>query len=96
MKWSIPLYLYAGNHGSKKFNLANPTQQITSDIDFPILIIHGNKDGLVPYENMVFLKSKIDENLLKCITIDKGSHFIIFKNYELIQKELLAILEKME
>ena len=77
MKWSIPLYLYAGNHGSKKFHLANPANQITSDIDFPILIIHGNKDGLVPYRNTISFLEKINANTsskTQLYTIPDGTH----------------------
>jgi len=64
-------------------------------IKTPITYYHGNNDGLVPYKNMKFLQSKLDSSLIKCITIDKGSHFIIFKNYNMIKKELLSIIEKL-
>lgn len=59
----------------------------------PITYYHGNKDGLVPYKNMKFLQSKMSDSILKCITIDKGTHFIIFKNYDMIKKEMLDILK---
>ncbi len=61
-------------------------------IKTPITYYHGNNDGLVPYKNMAFMQSKVNDSLLKCVTIDKGTHFIIFKNYEMIKKEMLAIL----
>ncbi len=83
----------------EKLAHANELKKIANDwnkIKTPITYYHGNKDRLVPYKNMKFLQSKIDSTLLKCVTIDKGSHFIIFKNYELIKKELLSIIEKIE
>jgi len=61
-------------------------------IKTPITYFHGNDDGLVPYKNIEFIQYKIDSALLKTITIENGSHFIIFKNYALIKKELLAVL----
>ena len=101
MKWSIPLYLYAGNHDSKKFSLANPAQQITSDIDFPILIIHGNKDGLVPYRNTVSFLEKIKihtNSKTQLYTIPNGTHMQSaswgYENNE-IRKVILKWMEEI-
>jgi len=78
-------------HAQELKKIENDWQKIKT----PITYYHGNKDGLVPYENMKFLQSKMDTSLLKCVTIDKGSHFIIFKNYELIKKDLISILNEL-
>ena len=61
-----------------------------------ISYFHGNDDGLVPYKNMNYLKSKVNDSLVNYFTIDKGSHFIIFKNYDLIRDEILKVLEKIK
>ncbi len=62
-------------------------------IKTPITYYHGNKDGLVPYKNMTFIQTKVNDSLLKCVTINKGTHFIIFKNYDMIKKKMLDVLE---
>ncbi|MEE9348528.1 MAG: alpha/beta hydrolase [Flavobacteriaceae bacterium] len=75
-------------HANELEKIENDWQKITT----PITYYHGKNDGLVPYENMAFLQSKINDSILKSVTIDKGNHFIIFKKYELIKKEMLAVL----
>ena len=95
-KWMAPrVFVVAEDeklaHANELLKLENEWQKITT----PITYYHGTKDGLVPYENMAFLQSKIQDSILKCVTIDKGNHFIIFKEYDLIKKELLSVLEKL-
>lgn len=77
MKWSIPLYLFAGARDSEKFKAANPVNHFISNKNFPILLIHGNKDGLVPYRNVVsFLKKTNQENsdTVKLHALENGTH----------------------
>ena len=64
------------------------------NINIPITYYHGNKDRIVPYANMDFVKKKVNDSLLTAKTIEKGSHFIIFKKYDMIKKDLLEILKK--
>lgn len=77
-------------HAAELKKMENDWQKITT----PITYYHGNKDGLVPYENMAFLQTKMSDSILKCVTIEKGTHFIIFKKYDMIKKEMLDVLEK--
>lgn len=77
MKWSIPLYLFAGRRKSEKFRAANPVNHFSFQKYFPILLIHGTKDGLVPYRNVIsFLKNVKSENSdeIKLHTIQNGTH----------------------
>lgn len=57
----------------------------------PILIIHGNKDRIVPYENSLYLKEKIDKKKLTLITIEKGNHSLVWTNFALIKNEILKV-----
>lgn len=102
MKWSIPLYLFAGSKGSEKFKLANPVSHGIPRPDFPLLLIHGNKDGLVPYRNTVsFLeKTKTSNNTFtKFHTMSNGTHMEAaswsYENNE-IRKVILDWLEERE
>jgi len=59
--------------------------------DSPILTIHGNKDKIVPYENSLFLKDKLDEDKFTLLTIEKGSHSLVWTNFALIKNEILKV-----
>jgi pimeloyl-ACP methyl ester carboxylesterase len=95
-KWFVPSAFVVAEdeklaHANELKLLENDWQKITT----PITYYHGDKDGLVPYENMRFFQDKMTDSLLKCVTIKDGGHFIPFKEYEMIKKELLEILEKL-
>lgn len=54
-----------------------------------IVSIHGRKDRIVPYENSLFLKDKIDKNKFSLLTIDKGNHSLVWSDFNLIKSEIL-------
>ncbi|MEM6864037.1 MAG: alpha/beta hydrolase [Bacteroidota bacterium] len=54
------------------------------------LIIHGEKDKLVPYKNVAFMQknfSKVDS--LKTISLENENHFIVWTQEELVKKSIL-------
>lgn len=63
-----------------------------SKIKTPITYYHGDNDHIVPYENANFIKREMSADYLNLITIKGGSHFIAFKNFDLIKAELLRML----
>ncbi len=94
-RWLVPKVFQVAE--DEKLAHANELKKIENDwskIKTPISYFHGNKDGLVPYKNMNYLKSKVNDSLVNYFTIDKGSHFILFKNYELIKEEIVTVLKK--
>lgn len=77
MPWSIPLYLFAGNKGSEKFKKANPINSFNKNHQFPILLIHGNKDGLVSYNNTLSFMEKtkrFPDCSIRLHTLENGTH----------------------
>lgn len=77
MKFSIPLWLYAGRPGSVKFKAANPINYLQADENLPVFIIHGTKDGIVEYGNAVHFANKLSEiqaDLTEFYTIKEGIH----------------------
>ena len=62
-------------------------------IKVPMTYYHGTKDRIVPYKNMAFITSKVNDSLLKAITVKDANHFIAFKQYNMVKQELLRILE---
>lgn len=68
-----------------------PTAEFVNDVTCPITIIHGTKDGVVPFESAELLYSTIDPAQRKLVVVPEGKHnnLITFPHYTLaIQKEL--------
>lgn len=62
-------------------------------ITCPVLLIHGDKDGLVYYQNAVFAKRMLSHaSQVKTITMTGKGHSIIFSQPEYIRKLLLQHL----
>lgn len=57
-----------------------------------ILSIHGNSDGIVPYENSLFLQKQFPENQFELFTLNKAGHGLVWSNFDEIKKELLKLL----
>ena len=77
MYWSPNLYFYAGWYGTEKFQHANPINYLEKGKRPSILIIHGQKDGLVPYKSMMPFYEKLKQIAPKkyqLITLEKGTH----------------------
>ena len=56
------------------------------------IVIHGDKDKLVNYGNLKFMKENItNADILKAITLKDTDHFILWTNFELVKKELLIL-----
>lgn len=60
-------------------------------IGVPVFHFHGNKDSLVPYENLNFSKRKIDAKLLEPIALKGVDHFLPWSHYDLIKQYILEI-----
>lgn len=65
-------------------------------ISVPITYIQGDKDRLVPYENLAFAKKMIDNACLKVIGIPGEDHFLPWSQQELVTKELLLLDKRVE
>lgn len=92
-KWVVPSTFVVAE--DEKLAHAKELEKMEKDwqkIKTPITYFHGTKDKLVPYINMDYAKSKLSNDILKCVTIKDGNHFIPFKEYETIKTELLSVL----
>lgn len=65
-------------------------------IKVPVTYIQGDKDRLVPYENLAFAKKMIDSNCLKVIGIPGEDHFLPWSQEELVTKELISLDSRMD
>jgi len=84
--------------GDEKFAHQDELRKIEDEwheIDIPVVHIHGKKDKhLAPYGNVTFSKNHIDADVLNLIILDDAGHFIPWKNYDVVKKELIKLLEK--
>ena len=62
MMWhSPPLWLLAGSRNSPAFKMANPYRHLNGPVGLPVLIMHGEKDGLVEAASVVAFWKKLNE-----------------------------------
>lgn len=66
-----------------------------SKLCIPVTYIQGDKDRLVPYENLAFAKRMIDDSCLKAIGIPGEDHFLPWSQEQLIKDELYSLNMKI-
>lgn len=92
-KWLVPTPLVVAE--AEKISHKKELEKLEKNwqkIKIPVTYFHGDKDFLVPYKNLEYIKTKIDSSLLKTITLKGRNHFIPFTEYKRIKLELLKIL----
>ncbi|MEM1119030.1 MAG: alpha/beta hydrolase [Bacteroidota bacterium] len=68
---------YAGKRKSPTFQRASPMYHLSKKINYPILVVHGTKDGLVNYsgtERFVQELQRVNKKTTDFYTIKRGSH----------------------
>lgn len=66
-----------------------------SNIKSPTIIIHGEKDDLVPIANKDFLIEKLNQKTVKQVVVDPDlNHFIPWKKSVLIKQAILDLTKK--
>jgi pimeloyl-ACP methyl ester carboxylesterase len=96
-KWMVPKALKVADE--EKMTHVSELKIMENDwgkVKIPVTYYHGTKDKIVPYKNMAFIKSKINDSLLKAVTIKDANHFILFKNYNLVKQELLSVIDSLK
>jgi pimeloyl-ACP methyl ester carboxylesterase len=68
-------------------NFTEYWSQVTSRVTH----IHGDKDTIVPYENVAFLESKIDSALYTHVVIREASHSLVWSNTEEIINHIIDL-----
>ena len=56
-----------------------------------IISIHGDDDGIVPYQNSLYLKEQFPKHQFELKTIKKEGHSLVWTSFEFIKKELLKL-----
>lgn len=60
-----------------------------STLTHPIVALHGTEDGLVPVENMDYLKTRVSGKQLDVRLLKGADHFIPWTHFEDVKKALL-------
>lgn len=61
-------------------------------ITCPVTVVHGRNDHIVPFENMAFLKQKLDDNS-EFLPVDDMNHIMIWSDFEFVKNLILESLE---
>ena len=98
VRWWLPVALTVSN--KEMLHLQEDLKLIENDFDkikVPIMVIHGQKDKIVPYGHALFIKEKL-ENItsFKLITLPKANHFIPWKNQDTVRNVIVKMLEETE
>lgn len=93
-KWIIPTALVVSadekyTHEEDMRTLINEWQ----NIDVPVVNLQGDKDMLVPYENLKFCEEHFNPEYFTGKTIKDENHFIPWTKKELVIEEVLKFLE---
>jgi pimeloyl-ACP methyl ester carboxylesterase len=63
-----------------------------SEISCPVIVLHGDKDGLVPVSNAAYIKQKFTGAQSVEVTIIPGAnHFVSDHHYELVKSKLMNL-----
>jgi len=57
-----------------------------------ILVVHGDKDDIVPFENATVLATKFPKKKLDLIQVSTAGHGLIWSQYEFIREQLILSL----
>ena len=75
---TFALRSYTGKWGSEQFLKANPTNYLQSGEQIPVLCIHGDDDGIVPYHSSISFIEKLLQNQCpsaELYQVKGGKHF---------------------
>jgi pimeloyl-ACP methyl ester carboxylesterase len=96
-RWMAPKSLRVA--ASEKYNHVEELKEFESDwgsILKPILHIHGDKDALVPFQNLAFSKNNIPEEVLTPQSWEGHNHFIPFRNADQLIDSLQVFLSEVK
>jgi pimeloyl-ACP methyl ester carboxylesterase len=59
----------------------------------PIEIVHGRKDGLVPYANVPFMQTRFTSAPLNVVTLPEADHFIVWNQVATVRAAIAGAAE---
>ena len=71
-------------------------QPLWRKVKIPVTVIHGQKDHLVPHATVDFLRQVLSRSQLKVWEPPEAGHFILWQDRIGIQREILAMLQRLQ
>ena len=97
VKWITPRFLkIANDEKMAHIDELKKMLPLWEKITIPVTYIHGEKDGLVPFENTAFAKRVLTNAPVDYITKEKMGHLIPWKNPELMKNAILKHLNQLD
>lgn len=90
-EWLLPKSWIHSN--DEMFQLKSDLKNLENELyqnQFPILIIHGDDDGLVPINHIHYFKLKNYRGLVKTYILKNGSHFVPWTRYTEIKNIIIS------
>lgn len=95
LSWILPRSLRASNE--EIYHLKPELQKLLpywKDIRCPVIVIQGQKDSLVPKENVDFIRKMLVNAPVEYVLVDEMDHFVPWSNPELIHDAIIKLLNR--
>jgi pimeloyl-ACP methyl ester carboxylesterase len=68
-------------------------QDVMSQVDCPVVLIHGERDRLVPYDNVRFARQYLEDIPVRTHRLVHADHYLPWTHFPLVQQVLLRMLK---
>ncbi len=97
LAWAVPEGLLRANQeimplGEELAILAPLLNRITS----PVSVIHGTQDKLVDFRNLEFARKSLTHANVRIVPVERGGHFLLWDQPEIVVREIVALLSRSE
>lgn len=85
----LPTSLY--NSNLELFALEGELEKLKQDLDritIPVIIVHGTRDRLVPYDNVAFMKQMMTNARLEVVTLEDENHFLPWNSKDVVDEAI--------
>lgn len=85
----LPRSLY--NSNLELFALETELEKLARDlgrITIPVIIVHGTKDRLVPYDNVAFMEQMMTNARLEIVTLEDRNHFLPWNSRDVVDEAI--------
>ena len=71
-------------------------KQDLARITIPVIIVHGTKDRLVPYENVAYMKQAMTNAALEVVTLEGQNHFLPWNSKDIVDEAIRRASQMMD
>ena len=69
-------------------------EPMLKNITAPVIIVHGTQDSLVPFENVVFMETKLSQaKCQKTVVLEKQNHFLPWNSEKIVRDSITRAIE---